>query len=142
MNGAQFLNTTLVFASPPVAVMFPVTWIYASEQSQKFALITFVSNLMLKSFLFPSPYSAFIWSLTTCNLLVSNSEDSLSASPNKFTIFSVSILYIVDNQTMVAEFCVNWKVVLSDFSMMKILLHYLYQVSIYMPDNLWMEHNF
>ena len=31
MNGAHFLNTTLVFASPPVADMFPVTWIYASE---------------------------------------------------------------------------------------------------------------
>ena len=31
VNGAQFLNATLVLALPPVAVMFPVTRIYASE---------------------------------------------------------------------------------------------------------------
>ena len=31
VNGAQFLNATLVLASPPVAAISPVTWIYASE---------------------------------------------------------------------------------------------------------------
>ena len=31
VNGAQFLNTTLVFAPPPVAVISPVTKIYGSE---------------------------------------------------------------------------------------------------------------
>ena len=31
VNGAQFLNANLVLASPPVAVMSPVTRIYASE---------------------------------------------------------------------------------------------------------------
>ena len=31
VNGAQFLNATLVLASPTVAVIFPVARIYASE---------------------------------------------------------------------------------------------------------------
>ena len=31
LNGAQFLNATFVFASPPVTVIFPVTKTYASE---------------------------------------------------------------------------------------------------------------
>ena len=31
LNGAQFLNATFVFASPPVTVIFPVTKIYASQ---------------------------------------------------------------------------------------------------------------
>ena len=30
VNGVQFLNATLVFSSPPVAVISPVTRIYAS----------------------------------------------------------------------------------------------------------------
>ena len=47
---AQFLNAILVSAFPPAAVMFPVTRIYTSEQSQRLDLITFVSNLILESF--------------------------------------------------------------------------------------------
>ena len=31
VNGAQLLNATLALASPTVAVIFPVTRIYASE---------------------------------------------------------------------------------------------------------------
>ena len=31
VNGAQFLNATLVLVSPPVAVVSPITRIYASE---------------------------------------------------------------------------------------------------------------
>ena len=31
VNGAQFLNATFVFASPPTTLLFPVTKIYASE---------------------------------------------------------------------------------------------------------------
>ena len=31
VNGAQFLNATLVLASPPIAVISPVTKIYASK---------------------------------------------------------------------------------------------------------------
>ena len=31
VNGAQFLNPTQVLRSPPVALIFPVTRIYASE---------------------------------------------------------------------------------------------------------------
>ena len=31
VNGAKFLDTTLVFSTPPVAVISPVTRIYASE---------------------------------------------------------------------------------------------------------------
>ena len=31
LNGAQFLNATFVFASPPVTVKFLVTKTYASE---------------------------------------------------------------------------------------------------------------
>ena len=31
VNGAQFLDTTLVFSTPPVAVISPVAKIYASE---------------------------------------------------------------------------------------------------------------
>ena len=31
INGAQFLNATFVFASPPVTLIFPVSKIYASE---------------------------------------------------------------------------------------------------------------
>ena len=31
LNGAQFLNATFAFASPPTTVIFHVTKIYASE---------------------------------------------------------------------------------------------------------------
>ena len=31
LNGAQFLNATFVFASPPVTLIFPVNKICASE---------------------------------------------------------------------------------------------------------------
>ena len=55
VNVAPFLNATLVLASPAVAVIFPVTRIYASEQSQRFDLMTYVSNLMVVLSSFPSP---------------------------------------------------------------------------------------
>ena len=35
VNGAQFLNATLVLASSAAAVISPVTRIYATEQSQR-----------------------------------------------------------------------------------------------------------
>ena len=31
VNGAQFLNATLIFASPPVVLISPITKIYASK---------------------------------------------------------------------------------------------------------------
>ena len=64
VNGAKILNATVVFASPPVAVIFAVTRVYASVQSQRLDLMTF-SNSMLESFSFPSPYSVLFWSLMT-----------------------------------------------------------------------------
>ena len=94
VNGAQFLNATLVFESPPVAVISLVTRIYASELSQRFDLITFVSNLMRESFSFPSPYSVLFWSLITYHFLVPNFQDSLSESFSKFMIFGITIFYI------------------------------------------------
>ena len=55
LNGAQFLNATLVFSFPPSAVMSPVTKIYASEFSQKLDLMTLLSNLKVALSLVPSP---------------------------------------------------------------------------------------
>ena len=46
-NGAQFLNATFVFALPPVKVIFPLTKIYASEQSQRLDSNELVKNLIL-----------------------------------------------------------------------------------------------
>ena len=51
--------------------------------------------------------------------LVENFEDSLLVSRNKFAIFCVSIFIHSQNQTTVAAFCEDPKVVSSDFSMMK-----------------------
>ena len=85
----------------------------------KFDLITFVSNLMLESFSFPSPCSALFWSLITYCFLVANFLDSLSVSFNKFTIFWVSVLYIVYIYTTFTDFCENLKVASSGFSMIK-----------------------
>ena len=87
IKGAQFLYATLVFAFPPVAVIFPVTRIYASEQSQRFDLMTFVSNLIVVPFSSPVPYCELFWSLIMYHFLVANLEDSLSEPVNKFTIF-------------------------------------------------------
>ena len=42
VNGAHFLNETLILASPPVAIIIPVTRIYMSKQSQRFDLMTLV----------------------------------------------------------------------------------------------------
>ena len=55
VNGTQFLNATLVLVSPPVAVIFPVRRIYASEKSQRFDLMTLFSNLTVVLSSFPSP---------------------------------------------------------------------------------------
>ena len=55
VNGEQFLNAFLVSASPPVDVMFPVTRIYASEWSERFDLMTLVSNSTVVLSSFPSP---------------------------------------------------------------------------------------
>ena len=52
LNGAQFLNATLVFASPPVVISL-VTRIITKTSFDNF-------NLMLESFSFPSPYSKLI----------------------------------------------------------------------------------
>ena len=57
VNGAQFLNATLSLATPPVAVIFPVTRTYASEQLQGFDLMTWVSNLTVVPHSFPPPCS-------------------------------------------------------------------------------------
>ena len=65
VNKAQFLNAKLVFSSPLVAVISPVTNIYGSEQSKILDYLTLVSNLMLKSSLIPSPYAVLFWSLMT-----------------------------------------------------------------------------
>ena len=56
LKRAQFLNVTLVFAFPPLTVIFPVTRIYASELSQSFDLMTFVSNLIVAPFSSPVSY--------------------------------------------------------------------------------------
>ena len=79
----------------------------------------FFSNLILEPFSSPSPYSVLFWWLITYHLLLAKFEDSLLASPNKFTVFWVFIFIPGQNQTMVAKFWVNLKVVSSDFSMMK-----------------------
>ena len=50
----------------------------------------------------------------TYHFFVANFEFQLSEPFNKFTIFCVSIIYMI-----VAEFCEKLKVVSSDFSMMK-----------------------
>ena len=55
VNGAKFLNATLLLALPLAAVIFPVTRIYAFEQSQRFDLMTLVSNLTVVLSSFPSP---------------------------------------------------------------------------------------
>ena len=55
VNGTQFLNATLLLASLPVAVISPVTRIYASEQSRRFDLMTLVSNLTVVLFSSPLP---------------------------------------------------------------------------------------
>ena len=34
VNGAQFLNATLVFSLPPVAVIYPVTSMHASNNQK------------------------------------------------------------------------------------------------------------
>ena len=47
LNGAQFLNTTCVAALLGVAAIFPVTKIYASEQSQRIDSIDLVKNFIL-----------------------------------------------------------------------------------------------
>ena len=52
VNGAQTLNATLVLASTPDAVLSPVTRIYMSEYSQRFDLMTWVSNLTVYHFHF------------------------------------------------------------------------------------------
>ena len=75
VNGAQLLNAALVSAVPPLAVMSPVTRIYASEKSQILDLITFVSNLIIEPFSSPSPYSALFWSMITSHFIVANFED-------------------------------------------------------------------
>ena len=75
LNGAQFLNTTCVAALLGVAVIFPVTKIYASESNLEFSL--------------PEPFT-------------------------KFTVFCVSLIYII-----VTEFCENLKEVSFDFSIIK-----------------------
>ena len=97
VNGAQFLNATSAFSILPVTVIYPVRRIYASEKWQRLDLTTFVSNLMLESFSFPSQYSVLFLPLMTYYFLVANFEDSLSVSFNKFTIIWVSILYIVND---------------------------------------------
>ena len=76
--------------------------------------MTLVSNLTVVLSSFPSPKSVI-----TYYFLVTNFEDSLSASPNKFTIFCVSIFIRSQNQATVAAFCENSKVACSDFSMIK-----------------------
>ena len=53
VNGAQFLNATLVLASPPVAVIFLVKRKYPSKQ--RFDLMALVSNLTVVLSSFPSP---------------------------------------------------------------------------------------
>ena len=46
VNGAKFLNATLAFSLPPVAVISPVTRIYACEYSQRIDLIFLVSKCL------------------------------------------------------------------------------------------------
>ena len=52
----NFINAALVFGPHPAVVISPVTRIDSFEESQIFNLTTFVSNLMLESILFSSPY--------------------------------------------------------------------------------------
>ena len=49
LNGAQFLNATFVFPLPPVTLIFPVTKIYASEESQKLDSNELAKNLISSS---------------------------------------------------------------------------------------------
>ena len=84
---AQVLNADLVFPSPPVVVMPRVTRIYASEYSQRFGLIISVSNLIVESFSFHSPYCPLFRSLIIYHFLVANLEDSLTEPFHKFTTF-------------------------------------------------------
>ena len=99
-----------VFALPPVTVIFPVTKTYASEQSQRLDSNELVESLIL----FSGEQLPFDFLSITYHFFVANFEFSLSEPFSKFTIFYVSIFYMV-----VTEFCKKLKVVSSDFSMMK-----------------------
>ena len=117
VNGAQFLNAALVSALLSTIAIPPLARIYASEESQSFDLITFVSNLMLESFWFLLSNSVLFWLLITYHFLLENFEVSLSESINKFKIFWVSIFYMETKANI--AFCGNSKVISSDFSIIK-----------------------
>ena len=86
-------------------VIFPVTKVNASEQSQRLDLIISVSRV-IDLFLSYLPFA--VWLSVTYHFFVANLDYSLVESINKFIIFCVSILCDT-------EFCENWKVVSSDF---------------------------
>ena len=67
-NGAQFLNATSV-SLLAATVIFPVTKINASEQSQRLDLIVSVSNLIIS----PGLYLPFaVWLSMTYHFFVTN----------------------------------------------------------------------
>ena len=68
------------------------------------------------------------------HFLVANFQYSLLVSPNKFTIFWVSIFILSENQITVTAFCENSKVAISDFSMIKKIVVFSFLVSL--PMNL------
>ena len=78
-----------------------------------------ISNLKVVSSSLPVPQSVLFWSLIKYHFLVANFEDFYIASPNKAKIFCFSIFIHGQNQTTVAAFCLNSKVVSPDFLMMK-----------------------
>ena len=126
LNVAQFLNTTCVAASSGcflwgsipattativlVTVIFPLTKIYASEYSQRLDSIDFVYNFIGSWY----EYLPFDSLSITFHFFVANFEFLLSEPFSKFTVFCVSIIYM-----NVTEFCEKFRVVSSDFSMMR-----------------------